>query len=172
MSVVLNSTAFEPPGCLRNTHSLKSQFEPDSASDMRGARLNLNVRKTTTSTTSTYRVLRGTHSYRDAPRYAESALGRHRAPAASGGGFHLFLSFQRTETPAGAPRGPAGPSIGNGEWAFPGVGGWVFRGRRPSRPGRGHNRNAATRARPKLRSVPGPRRAPTRFTPLHPAPPR
>nr|XP_058901934.1 uncharacterized protein C16orf95 homolog [Kogia breviceps] len=105
MSVVLNSTVFKPPGCLRNTHSLKSQFEPDSASDMRGARLNLNVRKTT-STTSTSRVLRGTHSYQDAPRYPESALGRHRDPAASGGGSHLFLSFQGTETPAGAPRRP------------------------------------------------------------------
>ncbi|XP_007468528.1 PREDICTED: uncharacterized protein LOC103076336 [Lipotes vexillifer] len=47
-----------------------------------------------------------------------------------------------TETPASAPRGPAGPSIGNGEWAFPGVRERFFRGRRSYRTGRGHNRNA------------------------------
>ena len=35
-----------PRGCSRNTHSLKSKFQPNSSRDIRGARLNLNVRKT------------------------------------------------------------------------------------------------------------------------------
>lgn len=39
---------------------------------------------------------------------------RHRT--AAGKRTHLFLSFQGTEAPAGAPCGPAGPPVGNGEW--------------------------------------------------------